>query len=185
MRKLLLLFLLVVGLNCHAQGNPEADADTTSLVASFFPQPLIGYVSYEQALKAMPQYVMACQQRDSLRQAYDAELKRVEEEFNQKYEAFLEGRKDFPRTILLKRQTELQQLLERNVAFKEQSRTELQQAWEESMRPLRLLLDEAIATLARQHQLILVVNTDSNAAPFIEPAMAINLNADLTLLLQQ
>ena len=184
MRKLLLLLLLVVGLSCRAQGRAVADADSASLVAAIFPQPLIGYVSYERALKVMPQYAIACQQRDSLRQAYDAELKRVEEEFNQKYEAFLEGRKDFPRTILLKRQTELQQLLERNVAFKEQSRTELQQAWEESLRPLRLQLDEAIATLARQHQLILVVNTDSNAAPFIEPAMAINLHAELTLLLQ-
>ena len=91
-------------------------------------QPIFGYLSYDEALKVIPQYAIVEKQMTDLRQAYDTEMKRVEDDFNQKYEAFLDGRKDFPRTILLKRQTELQQLLQRNLEFKAKSLEELEKA---------------------------------------------------------
>ena len=142
-------------------------------------QVFVGYLGYDELLKAMPQYAIVEQQMADMQQAYDLELKRVEDEFNQKYEAFLEGRKDFPRTIMLKRQTELQQLLERNVEFKEKSRQELAQARVQALAPLRAQLNETIATIARERGLIVVVNTDSNACPFIEPANAVDINLEV------
>ena len=144
--------------------------------------PSIGYLSYDSVLHAMPQYIIVEQQMADLRRAYDAELKRVEDEFNQKYEAFLDGRKDYPRTILLKRQTELQQLLERNVAFKQQSVAELEQQRQQLMQPLHERVDAAIATVAREQGLSLVVNTDSRACPFIEPSVAVDLTEAVQLM---
>ena len=76
-----------------------------------------GFLSYESALKSTPEYGEVQMKMDSLRSAFQAELQRVEEEFNRKYEDFLEGQKDFPRTILLKRQTELQEMLQKNIQF--------------------------------------------------------------------
>ena len=70
----------------------------------------IGYLSYEQALRTMPEYAIAQKTLESLTAKYDAEAMRVKNEFNQKYEEFLEGQNDFPKTILQKRQTELQEL---------------------------------------------------------------------------
>ena len=64
-----------------------------------------GYLSYQQALQAMPQYAVVQQQMAELRQQYEAEMQRVTNEFNRKYEEFLEGQRDFPKTILQKRQT--------------------------------------------------------------------------------
>ena len=99
----------------------------------------------------------------------------MEDEFNVKYEAFLEGQKDFPRTILLKRQTELQEMMQRNVEFKKQGLVEIQNAEREAMLPLRQRLNEAIAQVAAEQRLALVVNTDSNACPFIDPALGVNV----------
>ena len=73
-----------------------------------------GYLSYEQALQSMPEYKAARENTDKLWGQYEAELKRVEDEFNRKYEDFLDGQRDFPKTILRKRQTELQELMTKN-----------------------------------------------------------------------
>ena len=116
---------------------------------------------------------------NTLREAYEKELQRAEDEFNRKYEDFLEGQKEFPRTILLKRQTELQDLMQKNLAFKKQGEADLAKAEQELKAPLRTRLNETIAALARQHHLALVINTDSNACPFIEPELGVDLNEEV------
>ena len=85
----------------------------------------------------MPEYAIARTNLQDLRNKYDAETKRVEEEFNRKYEEFLEGQSDFAPTILQKRQTELQELLKKNVAFKAEIAKLLKQAEKEAYAPLR------------------------------------------------
>ena len=61
-----------------------------------------GFFSYDSAFKSMPEYVIANKNISDLKNRYDAEAKRVEDEFNKKYEDFLEGQKDFPQNILEK-----------------------------------------------------------------------------------
>ena len=135
-----------------------------------------GYLSYEQALLSMPQYAVVQQQMADLRAQYQAETKRVEEEFNRKYEEFLEGQREFPKTILQKRQTELQELMEKNIAFRDESRRQLATAEQEAMMPLKTRLNEVIAEIASQQKLALVINTDANACPFIDPTMGLNID---------
>lgn len=144
-----------------------------------------GYLSYDSALISMPQYIIAQAKLKELRQAYDKEVKRVEDEFNQKYESFLEGQRDFPRTILLKRQNELQELMQKNLEFKQQGRRDLEQAEAEAIAPLRTQLNEAIASVAHKNRLSLVVNTDSNACPFIEPSQSLNIQEEVINLLKK
>ncbi len=50
-----------------------------------------GYLSYDEAIKSMPEYAVMQENINDLRSKYDAEQKRVEEEFNRKYEEFLDG----------------------------------------------------------------------------------------------
>ena len=154
--------------------------------AAYIPQKLsIGYLSYDSALAAMPDYAIVQAQMKELREAYDTELKRVEDEFNRKYEDFLDGQRDFPRTILLKRQTELQELMKRNINFKQQSLQDLKKAKTEALAPLRKKLDTVIAEVARGKGLALVVNTDSNACPFIDPETGVAILSDVLSLLEE
>ena len=135
-----------------------------------------GYLSYEQALKSVPQYAIMKKQLADLEAQYQAETKRVEDEFNRKYEEFLEGQREFPKTILQKRQVELQELMEKNIAFKEEGRQELAAAEEEMTAPIKTRLSETIAKIAKERGLAFVLNTDSNACPFIDPTMGEDIN---------
>ena len=157
----------------------ESSWQSQAAEPSATPNPLIGFLSYDSVLVAMPQYAAVEKEMAALRQAYNDELKRAEDDFNQKYEAFLDGRKDFPRTILLKRQTELQQLLQRNVEFKEKGRAELEQTRRDKLAPLHAQLKTAIAEVAIRYHLAVVVNTDANACPFLDPSMCIDISKEV------
>ena len=132
---------------------------------------VFAYLSYEQALKSMPDYGLVQTTLAKERAKYEAELKRVEQDFNLKYEEFLEGQRDFPQTILRKRQTELKELLERNVSFKAESRQALAEAEVKAMAPLKDKLAEVLKKIGLEQGYAFILNTDANAVPFINPAM--------------
>ena len=139
-----------------------------------------GYLSYEAALKAMPDYTQVQQKMDQMRQQFQAETLRVEDEFNLKYEEFLDGQRDFPKTILQKRQTELQELMERNIRFKEESKKELEQTEKLLLAPLKIRLIEQLGTIARERGYAFIVDTDQKALPYINPSMG----EDITQIVQ-
>ena len=130
-----------------------------------------GYLSYDQALRSLPEYTMTQENMADLRSKFDAEMKRVEEDFNRKYEDFLDGQRDFAPTILQKRQTELQEMLTRNVAFKAESEKLLRQAEIESMTPLKEKLQKAIQKVGAEGGYAFILNTDGDACPYIDPEM--------------
>ena len=173
-RLLISLSLIIYFLSFSASTSAQ---DTTQVVP---PTTIVfGYLSYNLALQEMRGYDEAQQSLLQLRTQYNAELRRVEEDFNRKYEEFLEGRADFPPTILRKRQTELQEMMDRNIAFREQSKRELANAEEKVMEPLRKKLREAIAVVAQEHGFAFVLNTDSDACPYIDPLLGQDINDEV------
>ena len=135
-----------------------------------------GFLSYEAALQSMPDYTLAQNKLAELKAQYQTEAKRVEDEFNRKYEEFLEGQREFPKTILQKRQSELQELMDKNIAFKQQGLAELARAEQEAMAPLRIKLIEALGKIGRERGYAFIVDTDQKAMPFINPAMGEDIN---------
>lgn len=124
----------------------------------------------------MADYAIVQKDMANLRAQYDAEMKRVEDEFNRKYEDFLDGQREFPKTILRKRQTELQELMTKNIAFKQESLQQLDDTEQEKMAPLRERLTQAIAAIAAEQGLAFVINTDADACPYINPSMGIDIS---------
>lgn len=165
LRRMLLTTICIVA----AAVSPHAQEDVTDAVA------YIGYIPYDKVLQQMPEYATAQQSYDQLREKYDAEAKRAEDEFQRKFSDFLQGQKDFPRSIMQKRQTELQELMEKSVAFREEAQRLLAQAQEELQQPARDKLNEAIKTVARRLRLAIVVNTDNNTTPYIDEDMGVGL----------
>ena len=143
-----------------------------------------GYLSYDAVLKSTPDYVLVQKNLADLKAQYEAEAKRVEDEFNAKYEQFLDGQRDFPQTILQKRQSELQDLMEKNIAFKEESRRLLAAAEQEAMAPLHQKLSNALQSVGFLRGVAFIINTDQNACPFINPEMGIDVTEDVLKLLK-
>lgn len=134
-----------------------------------------GYLSYDAVLTSMADYAAMESSMAELRAQYEAELKRVEDEFNKKYEEFLEGQKDFPPTILQKRQNELQELLDRNIAFKKESQRLLAEARQKAEAPLRSRLAAALARVGSSQGLSFILNTDVNAVPWINITQGVDV----------
>lgn len=132
----------------------------------------IAFFSYEEAMHAMPEYEAARKNLGLLRAKYDAEIKRAEDEFNNKYEEFLDGQRDFAPLILQKRQAELQELMRKNVAFKAEAERLLEQAEMEAMEPVKRKIKAALGKIGREHGYAVIVNTDSNACPYIDTTIA-------------
>jgi len=134
------------------------------------------YLSYEKALKSMSGYSLMEQQMADVTAQYEAEMKRVEEEFNRKYEEFLEGQREFPKTILQKRQTELQELMTKNIAFRDSSRQELVRLRKEALAPLRLRLSDLLQKIGLERGYAFIIDTDVKACPFIHPGKGDDIN---------
>lgn len=186
MKRIILTFFAFLPLALLAQSEQPMAGEVSEETTETAPQQtlLFGYLSYDAVMKTMPEYVAAQDTIRVEREAFEKEMKRIEDEFNQKYESFLEGQREFPRTILLKRQNELQELMQRNVEFKAQAREELRKREEQLMMPVRIRLNEGIAAIARKNGLALVVNTDTNACPFIEPSMGLSIQNETIELLK-
>lgn len=134
-----------------------------------------GYLSYDSVFHAMPEYAVAQKNLADLRQKYEAEMKRSEDEFNAKYEQFLEGQRDYVQSILQKRQAELQEMMDKNIAFRKEANRLLAQAEKDAYAPVQARLNAAIAKIGSERGLAFVLNTDGNACPYIDPAMGENI----------
>lgn len=126
------------------------------------------YFSYDEVLKSMPDYVVAARNLDELRAKYDAELQRSENDFHAKYEDFLEGQKDFAPSILKKRQAELQEMIDKNEAFKQESQRLLNQAQADAYAPVVAKLNAAIRQMGTTKGYAFILNTDNNALPYVD-----------------
>lgn len=129
-----------------------------------------GYFSYQEAFTSMPDYAVCHRKIEDLRIKYDEEMKRVEDEFNTKYELFLEGQRDFAPSILQKRQAELQDLIEKNMAFREEAKRLLAEAEKETYAPLRQKLSEVLRGIGDARGYLFILNTDSDAVPYMSMA---------------
>ena len=136
----------------------------------------IGLFSYEQVLKAMPDYQTAQANLANLKSQYAAETQRVEDEFNKKYEEFLDGQRDFAPTILQKRQSELQELMTKNISFKREAERLLRQAEQEALAPVKERLATAIKTVGETYGFTLILNTDGDSVPYVDAAAGEDVN---------
>ena len=176
-KNLLFLAFALFALSASAQQNPAVGAQQATTAA----QPVLrfGYFSFEQVFHTMPGYAIAKHNMDELRTKYDEETKRVENEFNSKYEEFLDGQRSYAKTILEKRQAELRELMEKNIAFKAEANRLLKQAEDEAFAPLKAKVNEEAQKMGKEKGFAFILNTDNNAAPYLNAEMGEDITAAL------
>jgi outer membrane protein len=174
-KTILFLLLTVVSLAVSAQ-----DAQPKDSFAFKF-----GYLSYDSVMVAMPEYAELQTNMAQLREQYEAEQKRVENDFNKKYEEFLDGQASFPKTILQKRQSELQEMLDKSIDFKKQSQKMLSDAEAGMMEAVKTTINMAVNLIAQEHGYAFVLNTDKEAVTFINPALGEDITEAVKQLLNE
>ena len=182
MRHLLVsAFFLFLGSPLFAQGTVSSTVSSTDAMPSQQAAPSFhyGFLSCQSALEAMPGYAEARRSIADLKAKYDAEMKRVEDEFNSKYELFLDGQRDFAPSIRQKRQAELQELMEKNIAFKKEAQKLLSKAEKEAITPLKKTIQATITRIGQQRGLAFVVNTDGETMPYLNTAMGVDITEEV------
>ncbi len=176
-KNLLFLAFALFALSASAQQNPAVGAQQATTAA----QPVLrfGYFSFEQVFHTMPGYAIAKHNMDELRGKYDEETKRVETEFNSKYEEFLDGQRSYAKSILEKRQAELRELMEKNIAFKAEAARLLKKAEEEAYAPLKAKMNAALQQIGKENGFAFILNTDNNATPYLSAEMGVDITEAL------
>ena len=139
----------------------------------------IGHFSFDAVMQAMPAYVEAQSSLQALRQQYVDELKAAEQEFSEKYELFIEQQAMLAPSIREKRQADLQDMYKKNVKFRVDSEQLLKQTEQDAMAPIKARVQQAINAVGEQSDYLLIVNTDSEACPYINAANAVDVTADI------
>ena len=178
MKKIFLYFALAAMplLSQAQQTTTEQPIGTETTTALRF-----GYFSYQEVFHTMPGYALAKHNMDDLRLKYDEETKRSEDEFNRKYEEFLDGQRSFAPSILEKRQAELRDLLEKNMAFKAEAERLLKKAEAETYAPLKSQIQAALQKIGKAKGYAFILNADNDAVPYVDATMG----EDITALLKE
>ena len=142
------------------------------------PTKKFGYLSYDAVLKAMPSYAEAQKSFNDLKASYAKELERSESEFSKQFAEYVDGQKTFPENILLKRQKELQQLMEQSLTFKQEAQQLLDKAEKELMQPVHKKLKEGLYKIGSERGYDYILNTDNNSYPFVNNQTGEDITAE-------
>ena len=142
-------------------------------------QSKFGYVSYKEIVKTLPEYNIVEAHLDELQKMYEAEVERSDREFNQKYTDFIEEQSRFPDNIRMKRHKELQELMEKSIAFKKEIILAMREARAEMMKPLYEKVDEAAMKVCVDGDYDYILNIDDRTYIAINPKNGVDVTEQL------
>ena len=151
------------------------------LITLVLPMPLLaqvqfGYLNYHTVMCEMPEYTQAQQELATLKGKYEAESTRTEEEFQKKFVDFLQGQKDFPQSIMQKRQGELQTLMDNGVQFRLQAQKLIAQAEKDLLGEVEKRLNRAILEVGVEYGYAFILNVEENACPYVNPVIGVDVS---------
>lgn len=143
--------------------------------------PKYGYCSFSQILETHPSYLLAQEQLKKLREQYEREAEYNEMDFRRQFSEYLNGQKDFPQAILLKRQRDLQESMEKGLAFRTAADSLLQQAEHDLLHPIRDKVNAAINAVALERNYEYIIDTDKGVFLYLAPS----LSEDITVFVEE
>ena len=132
-------------------------------------QAKIGFFSMQDLLNTDATYQETIANVTVLKQQYANEQRIAEEDFKEKYELFLEQQATLAPSIREKRQSDLQTLLERTEKFRKESQQLIKQSEEAALATAKSRINDAIRYITANGDYLIIVNTDSDACPYINP----------------
>ncbi len=154
-----------------AMDSTAVDSNMTFTVTAPCKPYKIGTMSYSTMLQSLPAYQEAMKQLEALTGNYKTETAYNETNFKRKFSEYLQGQKDFPQNILLKRQKDLQEEMEKAMAFRMAADSLLHQAKVDMLAPIKAELDAAIRAVGMERGYMEIVNTDIHSHLFIHPEL--------------
>lgn len=181
MKKIITIIFALFAVVSFAFGQ-DVQEEYSGVISNPLPvAPKYGYCSFSTILQRHPSYILALDQLKKLREQYEKEAQHNEIDFRRQFSEYLNGQKDFPQAILLKRQRDLQESMEKGLAFRAEADSLLAKAEEDLLSPIRSMIEAAIRAVAEEHGYECVVNIDEKSYLYLSPA----LSEDITLYVEE
>jgi len=123
----------------------------------------IGYYNRTEIFQSMPETVEANKKLETVSQAYEKEILRIQEEYQKKGSEYIAGRDTMPETIRTRRESEIQDLQQRLQSFYQDSQENIKKQYQDLMVPINSKLDDVVKTVGRDNGFILVFDISAGA----------------------
>lgn len=147
-----------------------------------FAQEKIAYVNTQEILMAMPEVNEMNKKLETLNEEYTTELKRMEEEYTKKYEAFVAQQDSLTENIKLRRMQELEDIQQRIQNTYQMAQQDLPKKQEELYMPIQQKMMDAIRAVGNEKGYTYILNPQAllftsdaavNATPFVKTKLGL------------
>ena len=152
MKKIALILLLIVPMSVCAQK--------------------FGHIKTQEILTAMPDYVKAQTDIQTMQKQYEDEMKRAQEEFNKKFTAYQEEQANLPKNIQERRQKELQELSQKGMQMQQDAQQELERSWMSMLEPIAKKIDDAIKAVGQEGGYVYIFDLNATQIPFVNETLS-------------
>lgn len=132
MKKLIILLFLILPLGAFAQ------------------EVKIAYVNTQEVFMAMPEVSAMETQMADLNEKYKVELKQMQDEYTNKYSAYIAQQDSLTENIKLRRMSEIEDIRERMDNFVQVAQQDVQKKQQELMMPIQQKLQDAIKAVGNE-----------------------------------
>ena len=131
-----------------------------------------GHIKTQEILVAMPDYIKAQTDIQTMQKQYEDEMKRAQEEFNKKFTAYQEEQANLPKNIQDRRQKELQELSQKGMQMQQDAQQELERSWMTMLEPIAKKIDDAIKAVGQDGGYVYIFDLNATQIPFVNETLS-------------
>ena len=131
-----------------------------------------GHIKTQEILVAMPDYIKAQTDIQTMQKQYEDEMKRAQEEFNKKFTAYQEEQANLPKNIQERRQKELQELSQKGMQMQQDAQQELERSWMSMLEPIAKKIDDAIKAVGQDGGYVYIFDLNTTQIPFVNETLS-------------
>jgi len=123
----------------------------------------IGYYNRAEIFQSMPETVEGTKKLDKIGMEHEAELVRMNEEYQKKGSEYIAGRDTLPEAIRLRRETELQDLQQRIQSFYQDAQDKMKEQQQLIIAPINTKLDGVVKSVGTENGFWLIFDISLKA----------------------
>lgn len=136
-----------------------------------------GHIKTQEILVAMPDYIKAQTDIDTMKKQYEDEMKRAQEEFNKKFTAYQEEQANLPKNIQERRQKELQELSQKGMQMQQDAQQELERSWMTMLEPIAKKIEDAIKAVGQDGGYVYIFDLNATQIPFVNETLSTDVTS--------
>lgn len=136
-----------------------------------------GHINAQEVVTAMPEFIKAQNDLKALQKRYSDDLKRTQDEFNKKYQEFMQQKDSLPQAIAERRQKELEDMAQRQQQFQQDAESGMQKSQEEMLAPIYQKLDNAIKAVGQAEGVIYIFDMARTPLAYVNESQSLNLTS--------